>query len=164
MQGRDKASPNGFPDQDEPARGVRIAFYRTLQVETCTPGTIDRAIRPAILAAMRRAIPTCIPQLGGRFLAAVKFRNTKNPDMNFFIATPFDCARVHLACGFSGHGYKFCRVVGEIMADLVCTGGTRHDIGLPRLEQMRKRSECRKGGGGHGSDGWHGSSHPSQSS
>lgn len=99
---------------------------------------------------MRRAIPKCIPQLSGRFLAAVKFRNTKKPGMNFIIATHSDCARVHLACGFSGHGYKFCRVVGEIMTDLFCTGGTRHDIGLLRLERMRKRSECRKGGGGRG--------------
>ena len=39
-------------------------------------------------------------------------------------------ARVTIACGFSGHGYKFCSVVGEILADLVSEGSTRHPIDL----------------------------------
>ena len=36
----------------------------------------------------------------------------------------------------SGHGYKFCSVVGEIVADLAETGETRHDIGLFRLDRF----------------------------
>ena len=35
---------------------------------------------------------------------------------------------VVIAAGFSGHGYKFCSVVGEVMADLVQGGPPRHDI------------------------------------
>ena len=35
-----------------------------------------------------------------------------------------------MACGFSGHGFKFVPVVGEILADLVQTGTTAHDIDL----------------------------------
>jgi glycine/D-amino acid oxidase-like deaminating enzyme len=37
------------------------------------------------------------------------------------------------AAGFSGHGFEFCSVVGEIVADLILYGGSRHDIGLFRL-------------------------------
>ncbi|PYR35790.1 MAG: N-methyl-L-tryptophan oxidase, partial [Acidobacteria bacterium] len=37
---------------------------------------------------------------------------------------------VLVAAGFSGHGFKFCSVVGEILADLTLDGGTRHDISL----------------------------------
>lgn len=37
---------------------------------------------------------------------------------------------VVLACGFSDHGFKFVPVVGEIIADLVQTGTTPHDIAL----------------------------------
>jgi sarcosine oxidase len=37
---------------------------------------------------------------------------------------------VQVAAGFSGHGFKFCSVVGEVLADLVTQGRTRHDIGL----------------------------------
>jgi sarcosine oxidase len=38
-----------------------------------------------------------------------------------------------VGAGFSGHGYKFCSVVGEILADLALDGETRHDIGLFRI-------------------------------
>ena len=35
-----------------------------------------------------------------------------------------------MACGFSGHGFKFAPVVGEILADLATTGRTPWDISL----------------------------------
>jgi sarcosine oxidase len=38
-----------------------------------------------------------------------------------------------MAAGFSGHGFKFCSVIGEIMADLALNGSTGHPIGLFRL-------------------------------
>jgi sarcosine oxidase len=41
-----------------------------------------------------------------------------------------------VAAGFSGHGFKFCSVVGEIIADLALTGETRHDIGFLRLARL----------------------------
>ncbi len=33
-----------------------------------------------------------------------------------------------MAAGFSGHGFKFASVVGEILADLALDGETDHDI------------------------------------
>jgi sarcosine oxidase len=41
---------------------------------------------------------------------------------------PGAAGRVVLAVGFSGHGFKFCPVVGEIVADLVERGTSRLDI------------------------------------
>jgi sarcosine oxidase len=35
-----------------------------------------------------------------------------------------------VACGFSGHGFKFVPVVGEILADLATCGATVHPITL----------------------------------
>jgi glycine/D-amino acid oxidase-like deaminating enzyme len=43
---------------------------------------------------------------------------------------------VILAGGFSGHGYKFCSVMGEILADLAERGTTRHDIALFRATRL----------------------------
>ena len=34
------------------------------------------------------------------------------------------------ACGFSGHGFKFASVMGEVLADLALDGATRHPIGF----------------------------------
>ena len=47
--------------------------------------------------------------------------------------------RVYTACGFSGHGFKFVPVVGEIVADLVQTGTTAHDISLFGIERPAVR-------------------------
>jgi sarcosine oxidase len=38
----------------------------------------------------------------------------------------------------SGHGFKFCPVVGEIVADLVEHNETRHNLQPFRLERLTK--------------------------
>jgi sarcosine oxidase len=38
--------------------------------------------------------------------------------------------RVTVAAGFSGHGFKFVPVIGEIVADLATYGSTALDISL----------------------------------
>ena len=67
-------------------------------------------------------------------LKACMFTNT--PDHHFIIDLHPDDNRVVVASPCSGHGYKFCSVVGEIVADLAETGETRHDIGLFRLSRF----------------------------
>lgn len=37
----------------------------------------------------------------------------------------------------SGHGYKFCSVMGEVLADLALTGNTCHDIDFIRFNDAR---------------------------
>ena len=59
-----------------------------------------------------------------------------SPDEHFLIDRHPEAARAVVAAGFSGHGYKFCSVVGEIIADLALDGETRHDIGLFRLDRF----------------------------
>jgi sarcosine oxidase len=40
---------------------------------------------------------------------------------------------VHLAAGFSGHGFKFAPVIGEVLADLSLEGATRHPVSFLSL-------------------------------
>ena len=61
-----------------------------------------------------------------------------SPDEHFLIDRHPDAAAAVVGAGFSGHGYKFCSVVGEILADLALDGSTRHDIGLFRSTGSRK--------------------------
>ena len=44
-------------------------------------------------------------------------------------------ANVVVAAGFSGHVYKFCSGIGEILADLAMLGSTTHDTHLFRLSR-----------------------------
>jgi glycine/D-amino acid oxidase-like deaminating enzyme len=55
---------------------------------------------------------------------------TMTPDAHFIIDHHPHNQNVVIACGFSGHGFKFAPVVGEILADLALDGRTRHDIAL----------------------------------
>ncbi len=61
---------------------------------------------------------------------------TNTPDEHFILDLLPAHPQVSLAAGFSGHGFKFCSVVGEIMADLAQHGETKHDLGLFRLDRF----------------------------
>jgi sarcosine oxidase len=55
---------------------------------------------------------------------------TLTPDQHFVIGAHPASPRVLVACGFSGHGFKFTPVVGEVLADLVVDGHTPFDLSL----------------------------------
>ena len=61
---------------------------------------------------------------------------TNSPDEHFIIDRLPEHPQVSIAAGFSGHGYKFCSVVGEIMAELSLEGATRHDLRLFGLDRL----------------------------
>ncbi|TMI69624.1 MAG: N-methyl-L-tryptophan oxidase [Bacteroidetes bacterium] len=57
-----------------------------------------------------------------------------SPDENFIIDKLEE--NVVIACGFSGHGFKFVSVVGEILADLATKGTTDQPIGFLRASRF----------------------------
>jgi sarcosine oxidase len=118
----------GFPAVDGPDGGVKVAFFRG--GETTSPDSIDRAIRPAEVEAMTAHLGTRLPSLPGRFLRAKTCMYTNTPDEHFVIAKHPAHERVTVGCGFSGHGFKFVPVIGEILADLALTGTTGYPIAL----------------------------------
>ncbi len=118
----------GFPAQKDD-RGVKAAFYRAGGVPT-TPETIDREVRIEEIAFLRAYLAQHIPGLAGRCLDARVCMYTNTPDLHFVISVHPDHPQVALACGFSGHGYKFCSVVGEILADLSTDKITSYPIDL----------------------------------
>jgi len=126
----DGATPYGFPSIDGPEGGVKVAYYHAPEVEACSPDRVDRTLRPAEIERMRAALATRIPALAGTFLRGSTCLYTNTPDLHFVIAPHPDCPRVTFAAGFSGHGFKFCPVVGEILADFATKGETSHDIAL----------------------------------
>ncbi|UGY94778.1 N-methyl-L-tryptophan oxidase [Streptomyces gobiensis] len=119
----------GFPAIDGPGGGAKVAFFRKGTV--CTPETIDRTVYPEEIAAMAGQLAGRLPTLPGTFLRAATCMYSTTPDQHFVIARhPAYSDAVTVACGFSGHGFKFVPVVGEILADLALTGRTDHPIAL----------------------------------
>jgi sarcosine oxidase len=118
----------GFPAIDGPRGGVKVAFFRKGVV--CTPETIDRTVHEDEIREMRDRVAELLPALDGPCLHSATCMYSNTPDEHFVIARHPDSANVTVACGFSGHGFKFVPVVGEILADLATTGSTNHPISL----------------------------------
>jgi sarcosine oxidase len=118
----------GFPAIDGPAGGVKVAFFRKGIV--CSPETIDRVVHPQEIQEMRDRVGELLPALDGPCLHSATCMYSNTPDEHFVIARHPDRTNVTVACGFSGHGFKFVPVVGEILADLAIAGSTSHPIAL----------------------------------
>lgn len=118
----------GFPAIDGPAGGVKAAIHGSEAV--CTPETVDRTIHESDLRELKEKVRRRMPSLDGEVLRAQTCMYTMTPDEHFVIGPHPQNAACTLACGFSGHGFKFATVVGEILAHLATEGGTSHAIGL----------------------------------
>jgi sarcosine oxidase len=119
----------GFPAIDGPGGGVKTAFHHHGGV-TCTPDTIDRAVHDAEVSAIRRYLRPRVPSLPGELLRAAACMYTNTPDRHFVVGPHPEFPQVAVACGFSGHGFKFVPVIGEILADLITDETTSHPIDL----------------------------------
>jgi sarcosine oxidase len=131
----------GFPAIDGPGAGVKTAFHNAGGVD-CDPDTIDRVVRPHEVEAIRSYLAPRVPGLPGALIRTATCMYTNTPDHHFVVAVHPEHPQVSVACGCSGHGFKFTPVIGEILADLAVNGVTRHPIGLfdPRRSTARPLS------------------------
>jgi len=118
----------GFPALDGPRGGVKVSFVR--KGNNCTPDTIDRVVHAAEIGDITAQVAQLLPALAGTCLRAATCMYSNSPDRNFVIGAHPEWSNVTVACGFSGHGFKFVPVVGEILADLAIDQATKHPISL----------------------------------
>ncbi len=125
----------GFPRLGD--EGVKVAEHTT--GHPTTADEVRREILPEEIADLRRDfIGRCLPAANGPLLAGSTCMYTMTPDGHFIIDIHPRHENVVLACGFSGHGFKFAPVVGEILADLVDLRRTEHDISLFALGRFAR--------------------------
>ena len=138
----DKEKPGayyGFPiaeihDTKNPV-GFKFAYHYP-GAET-DPDDVDRSISEIDKEPLLGFIDRYIPKAKGQVLGVKTCLYSNSRDENFVI----DClketeGRVCFARGFSGHGFKFVSVVGEIMADLALKGATTLPIGFLRADRF----------------------------
>jgi sarcosine oxidase len=77
-----------------------------------------------------------LPAVNGPRRRAAVCLYTLTPDRHFVLDVHPDHPNVALAAGFSGHGFKFASVVGEILADLADTGRTDLPIDMFRIHRF----------------------------
>ena len=123
----------GFPMiPDEPGLKLALHFPGTLTDPDCVvhePADGDEeTIRPLL-----RQI---IPDGDGPLLAIRPCLYTSTPDSHFIVDRHPQRGRAVVACGFSGHGFKFAAVMGEVLADLVTTGRSELPLDLFSLSRF----------------------------
>jgi len=123
----------GLPEWGIP--GFKFGRYHHLE-ERVDPDSMDREPNDRDEAVLRSFAGRYFPEACGPTVALKACLFTNTPDEHFILDLHPDLPQVSIAAGFSGHGYKFCSVVGEIMADLAIHGRTEHDIGLFRLSRF----------------------------
>jgi sarcosine oxidase len=127
----------GFPVVSVP--GFKFGRYHHLS-EAVDPETIDREGTGEDEMILRTFAERYFPAGVGPTMALRTCMFTNTPDEHFILDLLPEDSRIVVASPCSGHGFKFCSVVGEVTADLAETGETRHDISLFRLDRFSQTS------------------------
>ncbi|MBP3953978.1 N-methyl-L-tryptophan oxidase [Gemmata sp. G18] len=123
----------GLPAID--AFGAKVARHYGAS-ELPDPDGVEWDVNSADVDVMRENLTTMLPGLG-TFTKGQVCMYTVTPDRHFVIDLHPEFPQVCVACGFSGHGFKFAPTVGEILADLADGGATKHDISLFSARRTR---------------------------
>lgn len=124
----------GFPVYGVP--GFKIGRYHHLQEQVDDPDSMDRECYLEDETALRVGIRQYFPAADGPTMSMKTCLFTNSPDEHFILDLHPDFPHVAIAAGFSGHGFKFCSVIGEIMSELILDGTASLDIDMFRLGRL----------------------------
>jgi len=114
----------GFPYIE--GQGVKLAGLHF--GDRTDPDTIDRTASANDEERVRAWLRRRMPLANGARRDAKVCMYTNTPDAHFIVDRLAEDPNVVVASACSGHGFKFATVIGEILADLVLEGETRHPI------------------------------------
>jgi sarcosine oxidase len=115
----------GFPLYEHP--GFKLGGPH-LAREPIDPNDPDRTPSPKQVQAIRDCLTKYIPDAAGAPLTLKGCMYTVTPDEHFVVDRFADAPQVIVLSPCSGHGYKFCSVLGEVAADLVTKGESAFDL------------------------------------
>ncbi len=123
--------------------GFKIGRYHHLH-EAVDPDDMDRGCHLRDERILRSAIRKYFPDADGPIIATKTCLFSNTADEHFILDLHPSHPEVSIAAGFSGHGFKFCSVVGEIMAALALDGECRaFDLELFRLQRLLESPDVR---------------------
>jgi sarcosine oxidase len=107
--------------------------------DVTTARTIDRTIAPEEITFFRDVLDRYLPGASGEVVAQSTCMCTYTVDGHFIVDHHPHKPGVILGCGFSGRGFKFAPVIGEILTDLAIDGTTQHDIAFLNAGRFARR-------------------------
>ena len=124
----------GFPVVEIP--GFKFGRYHHRE-EHMAADAMRREVDAEDEAILRAFAARYFPDGNGPTMALRACMFTNTPDEHFVLDRLPNNPQVVVASPCSGHGYKFCSVIGEIVADLATgDGATAHEIGFLRLGRL----------------------------
>lgn len=136
----DRGMYYGFPismtgDSNEP-KGIKLGLHMPGTVTD--PDKVDRSIRESDKEIIDYFLENYMPQLKNQPIQYKICMYTYTPDEHFILDyLPETGKKVMVAGGFSGHGFKFAPVIGEILADLYQEKSTGFDLGFLNLDRFK---------------------------
>ncbi len=130
----------GVPYDGEVKNGVKVAIHN--KGTPCDPDTIQREVTQSDIEQMRDCLARTIPALTGPCLHSATCLYSQSPQGDFILGPHPEHSDLVLGLGFSGHGYKFCPVIGEILADFATNESSKFDLeSFSPSKWMSKKSE-----------------------
>jgi sarcosine oxidase len=123
----------GLPVYDVP--GIKLGKYHHRD-EQINPDDWHRDPEPEDERLLRQFTENYFPEGAGPTMRLATCLFTNSPDEHFILDTLPDYPQVAVGAGFSGHGFKFASVIGEVLADLAADGDTDHPIGMFQLNRF----------------------------
>jgi len=112
--------------------GLKIARHGRGQ--PVSPDACNRTPDAEYLEQVQKYVQQRLPSIGKAVHAEVCLY-TETLDEDFIIDTHPHSPVLLIAAGFSGHGFKFCALVGRIMSELALMGETAFDIHPFRIDR-----------------------------
>lgn len=97
--------------------GIKVAQHHAGPVTTAEDRTFE--VPSSVIDTLGGYLREFLPAGFGPPIQAMTCLYTNTPDRHFVIDTLPGYPHVAIACGFSGHGFKFSVLVGKLLADLV---------------------------------------------
>lgn len=121
----------GIPDLGD---GIKVAFHG--YGEMMAADQLDREVHAGEAALMQATLAALMPGAAPSLRASKACMYTMTPDGNFAIGHDPCDRNVVIACGFSGHGFKFAPVIGEIVTRMLLDEDPQLDIAFLRLDRL----------------------------
>lgn len=123
----------GFPSLE--GATIKVAEH-TGGEEVDDPALVDRRCHPQDVAPAAAFVRQCLPRTEPQVLRHSVCLYTMSPDGHFVVDRHPEWENVVFGAGFSGHGFKFTGVLGEVLADLVSRGTTTLPAEFLRLSRL----------------------------
>jgi sarcosine oxidase len=123
---RDRIGTHGYGLPTLDGATVKVAFHHGGRI--VDPDTVDREVGESDVAPVAEFVAEMLPGLVPRPVRASVCMYTNTPDEHFVVGPAPTMPGVTVLGGFSGHGFKFAPLLGEIAADLALHGRTDYPI------------------------------------